>query len=121
MRSLNILIIDDEPLVREKVRDMLHQENHRVATCCCGIEALHKLRGDGIDLVITEYWLPGTSGGELAAIAKNQSIPRRVILMTSHLPRQELPCVDAVLLKPFSLTQLRHAIEEVMTPREKAA
>ena len=121
MRTLNILIVDDEPLIQELVEAMLLQENHRVHTSSSAIEALRKLDGDGIDLVITEHWLPGTSGGELAAMIKGQITPRRVMLMSSHLPRHDFPGVDGTLQKPFSRVQLHDAIEEVMTPREEVA
>lgn len=114
MTKLRILVVDDDPLVCETVKAMLLHDGHSVETCLTGAGALHRFNAGHFDLVVAEHWLHGLSGGEFALTIKNQVAPCPVIVMASHLPSHHPPGVDAVLIKPFSLLQLRIAIHDVM-------
>jgi CheY-like chemotaxis protein len=121
MCPLNVLIVDDDPLICSMIHAMLGQDRHQVEVCSSAPDALKRFRAGDIDMVITEYWLPGMSGGELALTIKNQLLPRPVILMAGHLPIYDPPGVDWVLLKPFSLLELRQAIHEVTEAEHELA
>src|SRR5258705_8773707 len=63
----NILVVDDYPLVCEALRLMLELDGHRVTKASCGTEALAHVESADFDLVITDYFLPGMKGDEVAA------------------------------------------------------
>ena len=65
------------------------------------------------DIVITDLFLPGMNGDQLARIVKREDGEKPVILLTAYPPREIPPDVDAVLLKPFSLELLREMLAKV--------
>lgn len=59
-----VLIIDDEPMVRETVRAMLDSGGHDVIEAVNGRDGLEKMRADRADLVITDIIMPEMEGIE---------------------------------------------------------
>src|SRR5688572_18659572 len=64
----NILVIDDEPLVRSQLSRLYEQSGYRVKTAGSAEEALVQLAQGGVDFVITDIKLPRMSGAELIAL-----------------------------------------------------
>lgn len=66
-RTRTILIVDDEPMVREFARRLLETENHRVIEAVSGQDALRALREHGpvIDGVLLDLSMPGMDGSDL--------------------------------------------------------
>src|SRR5207253_2729146 len=60
--SLKILIVDDEPRIREVVSTYLRCDGHQVATAASGREALEKFRRQPFDLVVVDRVMPEMSG-----------------------------------------------------------
>jgi signal transduction histidine kinase len=103
-----ILLVDDDMLIAMSSADMLTDLGHEVVEAYSGKEALACLGdGAGFDLMITDYSMPGMTGGELAKAAR-ALIPDLPILIASgyaDLP----PGVDldvARLGKPYTQDQL---------------
>jgi CheY-like chemotaxis protein len=114
-----ILLVDDDPGVREVVGFVLGLDHHTVVEARNGKEALVQFKPDTFDLVITDYAMPGMNGEELATNLRQLS-PRQRILMISghaHLLPQVSREVDLLLGKPFSLQGLRQAVEAVLKKR----
>jgi len=61
----NILIVDDEPLVRQLFRDAIEEEGHAVVEAEDAGAALHILRNQTVHLAILDIQMPGTNGLEL--------------------------------------------------------
>jgi CheY-like chemotaxis protein len=106
-----ILLVEDEQLVRESIRQLLVRDEHTVVESNNGAEALALFAKGQFDLVVTDSEIPFLKGGELAAKIK-QLAPRQPILMITGHQRRPSPDnpVDAVLNKPFDLNQLRKAV-----------
>lgn len=97
MSELRILLVDDQPEVRELIKDFITTEYPYVdITCACnGHEALVELRqNDGFDLLITDYDMPVIDGMELVRSLKSlseQQRPGGVIILSAYLEAGEPP------------------------------
>jgi DNA-binding NarL/FixJ family response regulator len=88
--STRILIVDDSPLVRQRLRDMLQQHPHWkvCGEAASGTEAIQKVQGLGPDLIVLDFLMPGMDGLQ-AARELGKVVPDVPILMfTMHLSRQ---------------------------------
>jgi CheY-like chemotaxis protein len=117
---LQILYIDDEPLLRELLKEMLERDGHKVHVSDngqSGIEAFrHALRrGHVFDVVITDLGMPYFDGRQVAKALKQESPATPVIMLTGWgaimkeddtLPDQ----VDGVLSKPPRSKELRETL-----------
>lgn len=118
IQSKRILLADDEPSVRAAIRLMLNLDEHAVTEASDGKEALRLFQGGEFDVVITDYAMPEMMGDELAARIRSLSPSQPIIMITAHagMVRAEgtaLSCVDVLLSKPCSLTDLRQALLKV--------
>lgn len=121
--SLHILCIDDEPLVRELVREMLEREGHRVQVADggqTGVDAFHEAaqRGRPFDLVITDLGMPYLDGREVARALKNESPKTPIIMLTGWgafmRSDGDVPMhVDGILSKPPRANELREILGRV--------
>jgi signal transduction histidine kinase/CheY-like chemotaxis protein len=112
-RSLNVLVVDDEPRVRELLRETLHADGHTVDVAEGGAEGLRKFSAGTFDLVVTDKAMPGMSGDQLA-LAIKQRLPRTpIVLLTGFgqfLDKEKMPFVDVLITKPVDLLVFRQAI-----------
>jgi CheY-like chemotaxis protein len=121
-RRLSVLVVDDDPLVLESTAAMLEDLGHAVVEARSGEEALTLLRRTRtVDLVVTDYAMPGMTGLQLAdAVAAER--PGMVILLSTgyaELPseaRSDLPRLS----KPFDQAALAKAIEAALRGEEPA-
>ena len=84
MDALRIVVVDDEPLQRELIGGFLKKQGHEVFLEGSGFEAVTRVRGTRVDLVLSDFKMPGMSGLEVlqAIKAVNPEIP--FILMTAY-------------------------------------
>ncbi len=125
-RSLRILAVDDQPIIGELVGELLTSAGHVVDIASGGGVALEKCREQSYDLVVTDEAMPGMKGQQLAAVIKQLTPDKPVILLTGFgdTVRENgcTPSVDAILDKPATLQELRKAIAFVTKPpAERAA
>ncbi len=80
-----VLIVDDEPGIRNTLRMILRYENYEVFEAADGEEALAILEEvPGIDVVLLDIKLPGRSGLEVLAEIRQKSLPPEVIMISGH-------------------------------------
>jgi len=115
-RSLRVLVVDDEPMLRTVMAAFLTGDGHVFETAASGAEALAQLKdGNKFDVVITDKTMPVMNGEQLA-VAINQRAPSLpVILMTGFgdmmLDAGEIPPhICTILCKPFTQSSLRAAL-----------
>jgi len=114
-RSLSVLIVDDEPLVRQVVTDYLQGDGHRVESSSNGNDALEKFKKGHFDLVVTDRAMPEMNGDLFAEKIKEISPSTPVIMLTGFgelmKAKGEKPAaVDTILSKPATLNAFREAI-----------
>lgn len=118
--TLRILVVEDEPLVREVLSVYLAEDKHEVTVAENGRDGLEKYQAGTFDLVMTDRAMPEMNGDELAQEIKKLNSQQPILLLTGFGDLMsgagEQPAgVDLVVSKPFTLTMLRNAIAKVTT------
>jgi signal transduction histidine kinase len=117
-RPLNILVVDDQPVLCQLMCEFLQNDFHSVDTAENGREALEKFRQGKFDLVITDQIMAEMNGEQLAAEIKKLAPNVPVILVTGFAENsaaaEEKEAIDFILAKPMSRASLRRALAEVM-------
>jgi PAS domain S-box-containing protein len=118
-----VLLVEDEPRVRQLLAQYLARDGHTVETAMNGRDGLEKFSAGEFDLVITDRAMPEMSGDHLAAAIKNVAPETPVILITGfgelmNATGERPDGVEVVLGKPVTLAALRQAIVGVLTPAE---
>ena len=117
-RSLGILLVDDEDLVRESVSALFRHGGHQVETAAGGRAALGLLQaGLAVDLVVLDQNMPGMSGVETLRELRTSHPALPVILSSGRVDREvegALSAYDAVWLlkKPFNFAELQAAVRK---------
>jgi len=83
MRSLQILIIDDEPAIRQILSNTASNAGHSVAVAANGEEALKRLAQGDIDVAVCDIRMPDITGIEVVEKANSQQIDTIFLLMTA--------------------------------------
>jgi CheY-like chemotaxis protein len=116
MAHLEILLVDDDPLIRHVIADELEEAGHFVTPAVGGEAALELLSDSGpFDLILVDYTMPGMSGGELARQILDLTPDARVAILTGHasLPADEAPPPCPVIAKGVRMSELIKAVEAV--------
>ena len=117
-RSLDVLVVDDEPMARDVMAQYLTGDGHRVQTASNGQEGLEQFKAGRFDVVLTDQAMPGLNGGELAGLIKARAPSVTVILVTGfgdilEATGEQPTGVDMMLTKPVSMAVLRETLAEL--------
>lgn len=112
-----ILVVDDDHSVRRLIRVFLQERGYHVRSAAGADEALELLESERFDVVVTDLRLPVSSGLELLQEVRARLPGVRSVLMSGDADVPALVGavergVDAVLLKPFELDELRLQVEQ---------
>ncbi len=115
--NLQILVIDDEPLVRSLLKQVLENGGHTVAEAVNGREGVRSFREGNFDLVITDHGMPEMNGLDAAFRIKKQAPQTPVLLITgwdteSTTPFQKPSGIDELISKPFDLENILDLVQE---------
>ena len=84
-RRPGILVVDDDAGIRENIADLLSTENYEVVSAANADEAMRVLESQRIDLLLTDFQMPGRNGVELIEAARRANHRVPAILMTAYL------------------------------------
>jgi two-component system, NtrC family, nitrogen regulation response regulator NtrX len=86
MRQRKILVVDDEPGIRQSLGGVLEDEGYAVAAAASGEECLEMLAGADYELVLLDIWLPGMDGMEVLQRIQEIPIGERpmVVVISGH-------------------------------------
>lgn len=120
-QTLKILIVDDEPLARSRLRELLADIAGQVASevvgeASNGLLALEFLRANAVDVVLADIRMPGMDGIELASHLGRLPLPPALVFTTAYdnyaVQAFDLNAVD-YLLKPVRAQRLLVALQKL--------
>lgn len=119
MSKASVLVVDDEPGVRDMLTDALHLQGYQVKAVGDGFEALKELRTGDFNLVVSDINMPKVDGYELLERMRNVGDATPVILLTARGEKADLARgfrtgADDYVTKPFGLEELSLRIEAVL-------
>ena len=122
-KGVKILVVDDESMIREAMRQLLEHCGCEVEAFDNGQAALNRLAERTFDVVITDFSMPGMQGDQLVAHIRKLIPDQRIIMATAFLEEYKVfgqpgATINGLLFKPFTFRDLQDAIEAVLGPEE---
>ena len=119
MGSSLILVVDDEPGVRDLISDALNLVGLSSITAAHGMEALTKLRDNQVDLMILDINMPTMDGYEVLERMRDQGSRTPVIVLTARLDREDTKRAfqlgaDDFVRKPFGIEELTLRVNAIL-------
>jgi CheY-like chemotaxis protein len=110
---IDVLVVDDDPIIAGMIRDVLEGEKLRVAVAYDGARGLELSRTVGPRVVLTDVMMPRMSGDQLARALLEQADPSpRVVYMSAAVPPPSGG--TAFLHKPFEITALLAVVRQAL-------
>jgi two-component system OmpR family response regulator len=107
----NILVVDDEPMLRSLLTDVFSEVGYHVRAAGDGLEALSAADQDAPDLVVADVSMPNLDGASLAGRLRARGVP--VVLLSAVYDAVDLPGIP-FLPKPFDLEELLDIVAETL-------
>jgi two-component system LytT family response regulator len=113
--NIRALIVDDEPLARERIRGLLREEAdvQIAAECASGAEAVQQIMRQKPDLVFLDVQMPEMDGFEVLAQVPAEQLP--VVIFATAFDQHAVRAFDAhaldYLLKPFKPARFKEAVQ----------
>lgn len=117
--AIRVLLVDDDPEVRQVTADMLHDLGCIVVEAASGAEALRLIPGAAPDLLVLDYAMPDMNGLRLAQAMRDVGVSAPVLLATGyaeleHTDETTTAVLNAILRKPFTLRELAAVISRLL-------
>ena len=109
-----VLVVDDDPLIRTSISEILDLEGYPVATAANGAEALESVERNRPSLVLLDMRMPVLDGWGFAGALDERGIELPILVMTAAQSAETWARevgADGYLAKPFELVDLLDAVE----------
>ncbi|HEY4619883.1 MAG TPA: sigma-54 dependent transcriptional regulator, partial [Nitrospirota bacterium] len=122
-RLPEVLIIDDEPLMRISISDALKAEGYNVASAATGSEGLKAIKDTSYDVVITDLRLPEVDGVQILKTCRQISPHTKVLMITAYgsvdtaVEAMRIGAYDYIT-KPFSMDELILTVKRLIALRD---
>ena len=115
--TLAILVVDDEPAIREMLGVVLEMEGFNVVTAGDGIDALQVVARQAPAVVLTDLMMPNLDGYGLIDRLRAARVPVRGIIAMSagSIAGERPPQADLFIAKPFDIEQVVKSIFSLLT------
>ena len=117
----NILVVDDEPSIRDSVSRILDRRGYQVATACGGKEALDMAPAFQPDVVLLDIIMPGLDGYEVCRQMRRSMPGVKIIYFTAKVEMDDFKGdlsddarADAIIEKPASSEKIVACLQQVM-------
>ena len=119
-RAARILIVDDDPGMRQMLEVLLRRAGHALEVCSGGQAALDRLAApNDFDLVITDLVMPEVGGMQVLSAAKAQGPDCQVIVVTAYATTEA--AVEAMRRGAYDYVQKPFANDELRALRREGA
>lgn len=115
-----VLVVDDDPAIRNLVATILRREQFQIETASDGEDALEKISAHPFQLVILDLMMPKKNGFEVIDYLKEhrQTIHQPVLVMTAatdkFVGKVDLDFVKGVVKKPFDISELTRLVRALI-------
>jgi CheY-like chemotaxis protein len=122
--SKKVLVVDDEPDLRELVILELQEAGFQTVEAPNGKAAFEIVKSDSIDVVVTDVRMPGGSGVELLDEIKKRNPERPAVIMVTGFADLSVDeafdrGAEALLSKPYRYETLINLTKQILTPRDE--
>lgn len=123
---MNILVVDDKPLVLDVLNNILVPVGYSVQTACNGLDAFEKAQQQHFDLFIVDHLMPVMNGVQLTKNLKQHPLTSAmpIVFMTTqdldsvnNIP--EAPLFDMVIAKPINAELLLSSMAKLLPQKEQ--
>lgn len=121
--KINILVVDDEPVARQSLSDILRLEGYNVSAVANGEQAVEHVRNHAVDLIVLDLKMPGMNGLDVVQVVNQLSPDTEIILLTAFGSMES--AVEALrqrvhdyLLKPASPSQILESVKRGLERRD---
>ena len=118
----NIMVVDDEPIARQSLSDILRLEGYNVTSMANGELAVEHVRHYSVDLILLDLKMPGMNGLDVVQVVNQISPDTEIILLTAYGSMES--AVEALrqrvhdyLLKPASPMQILESVKKGLERR----
>ena len=119
-----VLVVDDEPALREIVKTILQKTGFRVLEASSGEDALNRLNvtPDNVDLIILDLNMPGMGGHKCLAEISERFPKTKVLVASGYIPDNDYQLLvdtgaSGFLAKPYGYKEMLEAVERSLTPK----
>jgi CheY-like chemotaxis protein len=118
----NILVVDDDELVRRSLERALRVTGYRIHTASSGQQALELFEKYEFIAVISDHLMPGMTGLELMREVKRRFNPCVKIIITGFMPERVAEAlsageIDRFMTKPWENSELRSTLQAALMER----
>jgi len=121
--KINILVVDDEPVARQSLSDILRLEGYNVNAVANGEQAVEHVRNHAVDLIVLDLKMPGMNGLDVVQVVNQIAPDTEIILLTAFGSMES--AVEALrqrvhdyLLKPASPNQILESVKRGLERRD---
>jgi len=124
VKKRKILLVEDETVVREALRDWLLEDGYVVECVDSGEEALNRIKKEEFGVIVLDLRLPGIDGLQVFEQAKELKSETKGIIITAYPSKETLEKAKRLglldyLVKPFNLEDLEKIIEGALEEVEE--
>lgn len=121
-----ILIVDDEEIVGERLRDYFEKKGMSVETFTASREAIDRLKEKTFDVIVTDIKMEGPTGMDILVAVKKEAPASEVILITGYGSFETLRAAEAVgafeyICKPFKIEEVYKKVAKAAAKARKHA
>jgi DNA-binding response OmpR family regulator len=111
LKSMRILVIEDEPRMAALLRKGLSENGHSVATALNAADGLKSALDEEFDVILLDVGLPDLSGYDIAQVLRERDYPALILMLTAYNKEDQIVRglnlgADDYLTKPFSFPEL---------------
>lgn len=115
--KVDVMVVDDEPTVCERLQDYLEHQGMAVETYLDSQAAVARLAERRYDVVVTDLKMKGPTGLDVLMAVRAQKLPTQVIIITGYRTIEDARGAEYMgafgfLDKPFRLEQLRDMVKK---------
>ena len=107
----NVLIVDDEPITRKSLTDILRLEGYNVTSVANGQAAVEYVRTHHVDLMVVDLRMPGMDGLEVVQVVNQLAPDTEIVLLTAYASTET--AIQALRLRIHDYLQKRRLLLSV--------